>query len=156
MARIVIADDDELVGEVACGALIAEGHAAGLVTNGRDALEVILARRPDLAILDCNMPRLNGLLVLRELRQLPEFYELPVLILTGRRSAKDVELAYFQGANDYLKKPFDPTELVLRVQALLDKRPKQQCLQQPRANGAFGRLRQQNWAGDPSTQFADL
>ncbi len=139
MARIVIADDDELVGEIACDALLASGHAAGLVTNGRDALHVIRTRKPDLVILDCNMPELSGLLVLRELRQMPEFYDLPVLILTGRASEKDVELAYFQGANDYLKKPFDPSELVFRVEALLKKRPQILPPSHLRANGGARR-----------------
>jgi DNA-binding response OmpR family regulator len=124
MARIIIADDDEIVGELVCGALIDAGHAAGLVTNGRDALQVIRARKPDLVILDCNMPELNGLLVLRELRGSPEFCDLPVLILTGRRSDKDEELAHFEGADDYVRKPFDPAELAFRVDELLAKHQK--------------------------------
>jgi DNA-binding response OmpR family regulator len=122
MARIIIAEDDEIVGEIVRDALIAAGHAAGLLTNGRDALRVIRARKPDLVILDCNMPELSGLLVLRELRQMPEFCDLPVLILTGRRSDQDEELAYYQGADDYLRKPFEPAELVFRVERLLSKR----------------------------------
>jgi DNA-binding response OmpR family regulator len=124
MARIIIADDDEIVGEIACDALIAAGHAAGTLTNGQDALQAILAKRPDLAILDCNMPGLSGLLVLRELRKNIEFCDLPVLVLTGRTSDKDVELANFEGADDYMKKPFDPDELVFRVEQLLARKKK--------------------------------
>jgi len=60
MARIIIADDDELVGEIARDALIAAGHGAGLVKDGAEALRVIKARRPDLVILDCNMPELSA------------------------------------------------------------------------------------------------
>jgi DNA-binding response OmpR family regulator len=121
MARIIIADDDPLVGEIARDALIGAGHGAGLVPNGAQALAVIKARRPDLVILDCNMPELSGVNVVRELRKSMDFADLPVLMLTGRRSEADEELARFAGANDYLRKPFDPDQLVFRVERLLEK-----------------------------------
>lgn len=122
MARIIIADDDEIMGEIARDALIAGGHGAGLVTDGTEALRVVKARKPDLLILDCNMPGLSGVLVLRELRNTPALCDLPVMMLTGRRSAQDVDLAMFAGANDYMKKPFDPDELLFRVDELLAQR----------------------------------
>jgi DNA-binding response OmpR family regulator len=119
MARIIIADDDEIVGEIARDALMAAGHGVGLLPDGKQALAIIKVKKPDLVILDCNMPELSGLLVLREMRKSRELFELPVLMLTGRRSERDVELARYEGANDYLKKPFDPDELVFRVEELL-------------------------------------
>lgn len=119
MAHIIIADDDELVGEMVRDALIAAGHGAGLVSNGADALRVIKARRPDLVILDCNMPELSGVLLVQELRKSPDFADLPVMMLTGRRGDRDEELARFAGANDYMRKPFDPDELVFRVDEML-------------------------------------
>lgn len=122
MARIIIADDDEIMGEVACDALLASGHGVGLVTDGIEALRVVKARRPDLLILDCNMPGLSGVLVLRELRNTRAFCDLPVMMLTGRRSAQDVDLAMFAGADAYVKKPFDPDELVFKVEELLASR----------------------------------
>jgi DNA-binding response OmpR family regulator len=121
MARIIIADDDEITGEVARDALIAAGHGAGLVTDGAEALKVIKARRPDLVVLDCNMPGLSGVLLVQELRKDPAFADLPVMMLTGRQGARDEELARFAGANDYMKKPFDPEELAFRVDELLAK-----------------------------------
>jgi DNA-binding response OmpR family regulator len=123
MARIIIADDDELVGAVARDALIAAGHGAGLITDGAEALRVIQARRPDLVILDCNMPGLSGVLLVQELRKKPDFADLPVMMLTGRRGERDEELARFAGANEYMKKPFDPDELVFRVDEMLAKKP---------------------------------
>jgi DNA-binding response OmpR family regulator len=122
MARIIIAEDDEIIGEIARDALIAAGHGAGLVANGADALKVIRSRRPDLVILDCNMPGLSGVLLVQELRKLPELADLPVMMLTGRRSKRDEELARFAGANDYMTKPFDPDELVFRVEEMLARR----------------------------------
>ncbi len=121
MARIIIADDDDIVGEIARDALIAAGHGVGLLGNGVDALGAIRLKKPDLVILDCNMPELSGLLVLREMRNTTELCEIPVLILTGRQSERDVELARYEGADDYMKKPFDPEELVFRVEELLAK-----------------------------------
>ena len=124
MARIIMADDDELVGAIASDALMAAGHAVGVLNNGADALNVIRARRPDLVILDCNMPAMSGVLVLREMRDSVDLCDTPVLILTGRQSPRDTEIAYYEGANDYMKKPFDPHELVFRVNELLERHSK--------------------------------
>lgn len=121
MAKIIIAEDDEIVSEVVRDALTNAGHVVGVLDNGADALRAIQVKNPDLVILDCNMPELNGLLVLREMRKSPALYDTPVLVLTGRQSERDSDLAYYQGANDYMKKPFDPDELVFRVENLLDK-----------------------------------
>jgi len=117
-----MAEDDEIVGEVASEALIGAGHAVGLLDNGADALRVIRQRRPDLVILDCNMPEISGVLVLRKMRDMPELADMPVMMLTGRQSARDSEIAYFAGADDYMTKPFDPDELVFRVEELLKRK----------------------------------
>jgi len=121
MARIILADDDEIVSDIVKDALTSAGHIVGVLNNGADALRAIQLKRPDLVILDCNMPALNGLLVLREIRQALTTYDTPVLVLTGRQSRRDAELAFNQGADDYMKKPFDPEELVFRVEELLEK-----------------------------------
>lgn len=122
MARIIVAEDDGIVAELVRDALMAAGHGVGVLPDGQEALRVIRARLPDLVILDCNMPELSGLLVLREMRGSPRLAHIPVLILTGRRSEKDVTLAMYEGADDYMKKPFDADELVFRVEELLGAR----------------------------------
>ena len=119
MAHIIIADDDELVREIVRDALLAEGHIVGAADNGGDAWRAIMEKRPDLVILDCNMPEASGIIVLREMRKRIEFADTPVLMLTGRRSQSDVDLAIYEGATAYIKKPFDPDHLVLRVEELL-------------------------------------
>lgn len=119
MARIIIADDDEIAGAIAREALAGAGHVVGLVTNGADALTAVRVKQPDLVVLDCNMPELSGLLVLRAMRDDKTMWDIPVLMLTGRQSDRDVELARYEGAGDYMKKPFDPDELVFRVEELL-------------------------------------
>jgi DNA-binding response OmpR family regulator len=122
MARIIMAEDDEIVGEVASDALIAAGHAVGVLKDGAEALKVIQARRPDLVILDCNIPGMSGLLVLRTMRDSQDLHDTPVLMLTGRQSDRDTDIAYYEGADDYMKKPFLPDELVFRVDELLKRK----------------------------------
>ena len=85
---------------------------------------MVKARRPDLLILDCNMPEMSGVVVLREIRNTPALCDLPIMMLTGRRGAQDEDLAMFAGADAYVKKPFDPEELVFKVDELLAKRSK--------------------------------
>lgn len=121
MARIIYAEDDELVGELVQATLIDAGHAVGVVGNGRDALEVVKRRRPDLLILDISMPEMTGSQVLDVIRIDPELYDLPVLMLTGRRSQTEEDIALKAGATEYLRKPFDPDQLVVTVSALLAK-----------------------------------
>ena len=120
MGRIILADDDELIAEVVSDAFIAAGHAVGWLKDGREALDVIKRRPPDLAILDCNMPEMSGIMVLRELRQSETLFDLPVMMLTGRQSESDEQILRYEGANDYLRKPFDPHVLVGRAEALMN------------------------------------
>lgn len=140
MARIIVADDDDIWGEMVCDALIAAGHTAGYLTDSRDVLGVIKARRPDVLILDCSMPEISGVLLLQEIRKSPQLFEIPVLMLTGRRNDQDVQLAYFAGCNDYLRKPCDPDEVVFRVAGLLAKFPP--AAKPLKALGGFGRRQQ--------------
>lgn len=119
MARIILADDDDLIASVVVDALIAAGHAVGWLADGASALNVIVQRPPDLVILDCNMPGMGGIHVLHEMRRLDHLHQVPVLMLTGRASAYDEHIARFAGANDYLRKPFNAVELVDRADELI-------------------------------------
>nr|WP_295371676.1 response regulator transcription factor [uncultured Sphingosinicella sp.] len=119
MALILIADDDELVVEVVRAALSARGHIVGALNDGAPVREVVELKRPDLVILDCSMPGLPGIEALRQVRASKISYLTPVLMLTGRRSKADEEIAIRAGADDYLRKPFDPDQLVAHVEALL-------------------------------------
>lgn len=119
MARIILADDDEIIAEMVSDALLKSGHAVGWFGDGRSALDFIGRRPPDLVILDCNMPQMSGIMVLREMRGSPQLCELPVLMLTGRSGDSDERIARYEGANDYISKPFDEGLLVGRVESLL-------------------------------------
>ena len=121
MALILLADDDELVGEVVREVLAARGHVVGVVENGADAVRVVEVKKPELVILDCSMPEMNGIEALIKIRQSAAAYNTPVLMLTARRSDMDVEIAMRAGANEYLKKPFDADQLVAVVEGMLEK-----------------------------------
>ena len=121
MARIIIADDDPIMVEVVRQILEPHGHIVGALEDGMRVREVVELKQPDLLILDCSMPGKSGIAALREVRSSTRCRQIPVLMLTARRSRSDEELGYRTGADDYLVKPFDPDKLVFRVGRLLEK-----------------------------------
>lgn len=121
MARIIIADDDSLVGDVVRFTLSPYGHVVGVVGTGAEAVRVAETKRPHLIILDCAMPGMGGVDALRQIRSSRTAFATPVLMLTARGSLQDEEIAMRAGASDYLRKPFDPTELLVMVERLLTK-----------------------------------
>jgi DNA-binding response OmpR family regulator len=146
MALILIADDDELVIDVARCALGARGHIVGAVDDGMTVAAIVEFKRPALVILDCNMPELSGIEALRQIRLSRTSYATPVLMLTACRGQADEEIAMRAGANDYLRKPFDSDQLVSRVEALLRRAEAQNqpvpqppmCRPQPSATRVWG------------------
>lgn len=119
MARILIADDDELIAELASEVLIDAGHACGWVTSAAAAWQCVQRKRPDLLLLDQGMPGESGMTLLRRLRRSPELYDLPVMMFTAMSGAQDECQAIYAGAQDFLTKPFDPLDLVARVGRLI-------------------------------------
>ena len=119
MALILIADDDELVVEMVVEALRPRGHVVGTLNDGVHVTDIVTFKRPGLVILDCSMPRLSGLEVLRQIRASTTTFDTPVLMLTGRRSEADEQIAMRAGANGYMRKPFSVAKLVSRSETLL-------------------------------------
>ncbi|MFO6448593.1 PleD family two-component system response regulator [Erythrobacter sp. NE805] len=133
MARILIADDDELIAELASEVLIDAGHACGWVTTASAAWTCVLRKRPDLLLLDQGMPGESGLTLLRRLRRSAELYDLPVMMFTAMHGDEDKAQAIFAGAQDFLSKPFEPFDLVRRVNRQLklrENRPRHVDLRQ--------------------------
>lgn len=122
MAHILIADDDELIAELASQVLIDAGHACGWVTSGETAWRLIARKRPDMMLLDQDMPGMSGVTLLRKLRGSPDFYDLPVIMFTSMNGAQDEAQAIYAGAQDFIRKPFDPLGLTSRIQRVLSKR----------------------------------
>ena len=129
MTSILIADDDDIVVEVVRDALAARGHIVDAVDDGATVSAIVETKRPDLVILDCNMPEVSGLAALRLIRSSTLCYATPVLMLTGLRGEVDEEIAMLGGANGYLRKPLDVDQLVSRAEALIEKAA---ALHQPR------------------------
>jgi DNA-binding response OmpR family regulator len=115
--RLMIVDDEvDLLAELK-PLLERSGYQVVSATNGEQALELAAKEQPDLIILDMLMPRLDGRDVLRRLRQSGNLT--PVILLTRVNTTAERVLSLQEGADDYLNKPFDPLELLARVQAVL-------------------------------------
>ena len=119
MALILVADDNELVGEIIRATLSPYGHVVGFVTSGEAAVEVAHTKHPDLIILDCAMPGMGGVEALRQIRHSDDTWQTPVLMLTSRRSDGDEKIAFNAGATGYLRKPFDPDEMAAIAERLM-------------------------------------
>jgi len=115
-ARILVADDDPKHAQLIRLYLEREGHQVVTVGDGRAALEVARARKPDLVLLDVMMPLVDGLDVCRILRAESS---VAILLVTARSSENDMLLGLDLGADDYMAKPVSPRELTARVRALL-------------------------------------
>jgi two-component system response regulator ChvI len=116
MAKITLVDDDENIVASVSLALESHGHAVKAYYDGAAGLAALEVDPPDLAILDVKMPRLDGMEVLRRLRQTTD---LPVIILTSKDEEIDEILGFNLGADDYIHKPFSQRLLIERVRAVL-------------------------------------
>ena len=119
MAKILVVDDEPHIRHLLNTILTNEGHTVIQAGDGDAACELASQDRPDVILLDIRMPAKDGLSALKELRELPETRSTPVIILTARDEKKDLITGFELGADDYLSKPFDPPELLLRVRAIL-------------------------------------
>jgi two-component system response regulator ChvI len=116
MAKITLIDDDENIVASVSLALESLGHKVKGYYDGASGLAALESDPPDLAILDVKMPRMDGMEVLRRLRQTSE---LPVIILTSKDEEIDEILGFNLGADDYIHKPFSQRLLIERVKAVL-------------------------------------
>jgi two-component system response regulator MprA len=116
-ATILVADDDQKLLKMVRRTLVYEGFAVITASTGREALTKMETQSPDLIVLDWMMPELDGLELLKRLRV--ERADIPVLMLTARDAVEDRVAGLDQGADDYLVKPFAPSELLARLRALL-------------------------------------
>jgi two-component system phosphate regulon response regulator PhoB len=118
-SRILIVEDEPAIVELLRYNLGREGFAVAAVEDGEEALVAIADAPPDLVLLDWMLPHVSGLEVCRQLRRKPETRDVPVIMLTARGEEADRVRGLDVGADDYITKPFSPTELVARVKALL-------------------------------------
>lgn len=114
--RILLAEDERSLSRAIVALLEKNNYSADAVYDGAEALEYLAAENYDAVILDIMMPKVDGLTVLRQLRERGN--PIPVLLLTARSEVEDKVLGLDMGANDYLTKPFATAELLARLRAM--------------------------------------
>lgn len=117
-ARVLVVDDDEDIQDLLFAALDDEGFIVDVAGDGKSGLQLIQDNEYDLVVLDINLPGLNGYALCRELRN-HLHVSVPILMLTLRSSVDERVEGLDAGADDYLTKPFEVTELLARMRALL-------------------------------------
>src|SRR6187551_2216076 len=115
-ATIALVDDDRNILTSVSIALLAEGFGTRVYSDGETALKALVENPPDLAVLDVKMPRMDGMELLRRLR---EKSALPVIFLTSKDEELDEALGLAMGADDYIAKPFSQRLLLARIRAVL-------------------------------------
>ena len=114
--RVLLVEDDPMIGSVVQHALRDAGYAADWVCDGEAALTALTILDYALVLLDLNLPRMDGMIVLRAIRKARN--DVPVLVLTAREATEDRVAGLDGGADDYLVKPFAMSELLARMRAL--------------------------------------
>jgi DNA-binding response OmpR family regulator len=121
-SRILVADDDRVVRRIVVTKLSGLGYDVTDVEDGQEALELLEGGQvPNLLITDSLMPRMNGLQLVRALRENsnPDLATLPIIMLTSRQGEQDIIEGLEAGVDDYVIKPFSPDELAARVRTVL-------------------------------------
>lgn len=117
--KILVVDDETYIVELVKFNLEKENYQVIEAYDGLAALEAVELHCPDLVILDIMLPRMDGLEVCRYLKQNPKYSSIPIIMLTAKGEEVDTVLGLEMGADDYIKKPFSPREMIARVKARL-------------------------------------
>jgi two-component system response regulator ChvI len=139
---IALVDDDRNILTSLSVTLQSEGFVTRLYSDGEAALKALIENPPDLAVLDIKMPRMDGMELLRRLREKSDF---PVIFLTSKDEELDEALGLAMGADDYIAKPFSQRLLLARIRAVLRRtemraRPATEAVEPEQAEIARGRL----------------
>ncbi len=116
-AKILFVEDERDLSLIACDTLRQQGYDVAAAFDGLEGLSKYLTDGADLIVTDVMMPRLDGFSMAKEIRRISA--KVPIIFLTAKSTIDDVEEGFGIGANDYLKKPFELRELLVRVKALL-------------------------------------
>ncbi len=114
-SRVLIADDEARSRHTLSVILKEEGHVLIMAETGAETLATVLRELPDVILLDINMPGMDGVEVCRRLKENPETAPIPILMVTGMTEREERLRAIAAGANDFITKPVDAQELILRV-----------------------------------------
>jgi two-component system OmpR family response regulator len=117
VAEILVVDDEPSIRSLLGETLRIAGFNPAMASDGKSALEEIRMRKFDLILLDINMPRISGFETLKEIRRIQP--DLPVIVLSARQEKSDVIEGFRVGADDYISKPFDLEELIMRIKSVI-------------------------------------
>lgn len=120
MAKILAVDDERHIVRLVQVNLEKAGYEVVTAFDGVECLEKVAAEKPDLIILDVMMPRKDGFETLKELMANKETENIPVIMLTAKAQDKDIFIGWASGVTAYLTKPFNPRELLVFVERILD------------------------------------
>ncbi len=118
--KILLAEDEIALGTIVKESLETRGYEVLFCADGEEAKQKYEQLKPELLVLDVMMPKKDGFTLVKEIRKKDE--RIPIIFLTAKSRTEDVVEGFGYGANDYLKKPFSMEELIVRIQALLDKK----------------------------------
>ncbi len=113
---ILVVEDEQRIARMIRANLERAGYNVVAAANGAQAIEMVSAEDPDLVLLDIRLPLVDGFDVCKRIR---EFSQIPIVMLTAKVERQDILRGFEVGADDYIKKPFDPAELVARMKAVL-------------------------------------
>jgi len=119
--HILVVEDEESLLKLVSILFASRGYHVTGVADGRSALEMIAGNRPDLVVLDLMLPEVDGVEVCRHIRRNAETRDLPVLMLTARKSSHDVNAGLNAGADAYITKPFKTAEVMDTIEKLLNR-----------------------------------
>ena len=117
-SRVLVVDDDPDIVQFVRISLELEGFDVLTASNGHEAVDTVIATKPDVVLLDVMMPKMDGLTALKKMRAHPAASNTSVILLTARALSEDRVKGLEMGADDYITKPFDVDELVARVKAV--------------------------------------
>lgn len=118
--KILAVDDEKHIVRLVQINLIKEGYEVTTATNGREAVEAVAKDKPDLIVMDVMMPEMDGFGALEILKNNPDTADIPVIMLTAKAQDADVFKGWQSGADLYLTKPFNPSELLTFVKRIFE------------------------------------
>lgn len=110
--KILVADDNPIIVEVIKSALKAENYQVSVAYDGQEALDKVHQENPDLILLDILMPKMNGYMVCKKIKDDPKVKHIPIIMLTAKEQESDKDKGLGMGADEYLTKPFEMEKLI--------------------------------------------
>ncbi len=116
---ILVVDDEPSISRLIKMSLAVEGYEVRIANSGFEALEELEKNKPDMMLLDIMMPGMNGFEVCSDVRSRPQYKGMKIVFLTAMGNPGDAQRGFAVGGDDYIIKPFDPDELLMKVQDMI-------------------------------------